>query len=137
MADIKYKDYSKEVLRTMDNIITVWLYESAGELKSRVQRNTAVDTGQLKNSWDYKVDTVKKEATIGSPLQNAIWEEFGTGQYALEGNGRKTPWFYNDKDGKGHWTHGKHPRRAFWNAYESAKNAIERALQSKIKELSK
>ena len=86
-----------------------WLYEAAGELEAQVKRNTKVGTGQLKNSWTYKVDESKGEATIGSPLENAIWEEFGTGQYALHGDGRKTPWVYKDDKGKWHTTIGKHP----------------------------
>ena len=136
-SEIKYEDYSDKVLSKMDNIIIVWLYEAAGELQAQVKRNTRVDTGQLKGSWDYKVNTIKHEATVGSPLQNAIWNEFGTGQYALHGDGRKTPWFYEDAKGVGHWTVGKRPQRSFFNAYESCKNVIPRGLQQKIKELSK
>ena len=51
-SEIKYEDYSDKVLSKMDNIIIAWLYEAAGELQAQVKRNTRVDTGQLKGSWD-------------------------------------------------------------------------------------
>lgn len=61
----------------------------SGELEAQVKRNTRVDTGQTKGSWTYKVDEANGEAMVGSPQENAIWEEFGTGQYALNGDGER------------------------------------------------
>ena len=57
------------------------------------------------------------EAIIGSSDQNAIWEEFGTGEHALQGNGRKGGWSYQDEKGDWHYTTGKKPSRAFFKAY--------------------
>lgn len=109
-----------------------FLHEAAGELEAQVKRNTAVDTGQLKASWSYVVDKDALEARVGSPLENAIWEEFGTGEYALEGNGRKTPWKYQDAKGNWHCTTGKRPRRALHKAYESLKNEIVKMARRKF-----
>ena len=47
--------------------------------------------GQTKSSWDRKV--LENEGVVGSSSENAIWEEFGTGDYAVNGDGRKTPWY--------------------------------------------
>ena len=63
-------------------------------------------------------------ATVGSPLENAVWEEFGTGEYALNGDGRKGGWFYEDDEGKGHFTRGKKPRRALHRAFETKKTPL-------------
>lgn len=127
---VQFKDNSMQVKAALDDAITAFLHEAAGELQSQVQRNTRVDTGQLKNSWEYKVDQGKNEATVGSGLENAIWEEFGTGEYALEGNGRKGGWVYVDAKGEGHFTRGKTPSRAFFKAYTSTKpKIIKRAEQ--------
>lgn len=127
---IQFKDNSMQVKAALDDAITAFLHEAAGELQSQVQRNTRVDTGQLKNSWEYKIDQGKNEATVGSGLENAIWEEFGTGEYALEGNGRKGGWVYVDAKGEGHFTRGKTPSRAFFKAYTSTKpKIIKRAEQ--------
>lgn len=74
---VQFKDNSMQVKAALDDAIIAFLHEAAGELQSQVQRNTRVDTGQLKNSWEYKIDEGKGEATVGSGLENAIWEEFG------------------------------------------------------------
>ena len=135
MADFQFKDYSIEVKNALANVAQSALEEVAGELESQVKRNTVVDTGQTKNSWTHRVDSKGDThvATIGSPLQNAVWEEFGTGEYALNGNGRKGGWFYEDERDEGHFTHGKHPRRPFWKAYTSLKNKLIKFIQDKFK----
>lgn len=139
MADnvIKFEDYSGEVKAAIKQAAIAWLYEAIGELKSQVQRNTAVDTGQLKASWDYRVDEYKFEAVVGSPLENAIWEEFGTGEFALNGNGRKGGWFYVDTKGEGHFTHGKPPKRALYRAIIKLKLKLETEAKNKFKGLKK
>ena len=132
---VEFKDFSVNVKSAMKDIAPAVLEEVAGELESQVKRNTAVDTGQTKNSWTHNVKSSEEEhvATIGSSLQNAIWEEFGTGDYALHGNGRKGGWFYVDEKGNGHFTHGKHPRRPFFKAYTALKNSIIKRIQDAFK----
>lgn len=135
MADIKFDDNSIEVKAAINDACIAWLYEVAEEFKSQTQDTSPVDTGQLKNSWDYKVDESERKAVVGSPLENAIWNEFGTGQYALNGNGRKTPWLYEDRHGKTHRTTGKKPQRTLHNAFESIKGKAQKALENKLKGL--
>lgn len=136
MSKVEFIDFSVEVKGAIDKIAPSVLAEVCGELESQVKRNTRVDTSQTKNSWSYKVKTSgdTHTGTVGSPHQNAIWEEFGTGDYALEGNGRKGGWFYVDEKGHGHFTHGKRPSRALWNAYTSLKNRIIKRIQDAFKE---
>lgn len=69
------------------------------------------------------------EAVIGNPLENAIWEEYGTGEYALKGNGRKNPWVYKDERGW-HTTHGKKPLRPLQKAFDKTKSKIIKRLGS-------
>ena len=133
MADVEFHDFSIEVMNVMDDKINAVLEECAGELESAAKRNTRVDTSQTKNNWRHYVDDAKHEATIGNPLENAIWEEFGTGEHALKGNGRKGGWYYVDEKGEGHFTHGKKPSRAFYHAFTSLKNAIINRIQEALK----
>ena len=113
-----------------------FLEEVGGEVEAQTKRNTKVDTGKTKGSWEHIVDTDKMEAQIGSRYQNALWEEFGTGIYALNGDGRKTKWVYKSpKDGKFYTTVGKKPRRALYRAYESKKNAIIREAKRRFGKL--
>ena len=130
---VKFEDFRVECKNVMSDAAIAFLYEAGGELSAQTARNSRVKTGQTKGSWDYIVDEDNLQATVGSPLQNAIWEEFGTGEYALEGNGRKGGWFYVDEKGNGHFTRGKKPNRALFNAYATLKASIIAAAESKLK----
>ena len=131
---VELTDNSIKVKAALTEATIAWLYEAAGEIEAGAKRNSRVDTGQLKNSWSYVVDEAEGTATIGSSLENAIWEEFGTGDYALEGNGRKGGWFYKDREGNGHWTHGKKPNRTLFRAFNDNVTKIKKRLESILKE---
>ena len=119
----------------MDDRINAVLEECAGEIESQTKRNhdRYVDTGKTKNSFEHKVVDSDHIAYIGSNYDNAIWEEFGTGEYALHGDGRKGGWKYKDAKGDWHFTYGKKPRRAFWNAYNSLKAGIIKHIQESLR----
>ena len=132
---VVFKDFTKIVLDKMHETGETFLEEVGGEVEAQTKRNTKVDTGKTKGSWEHRVDTGKMEVQIGSRYKNALWEELGTGIYALNGDGRKTKWVYRTEDGKYHTTVGKKPRRALYLAYESKKNAIIREAKRRFKEL--
>ena len=135
MADVIFEDFTVQVQDAIDNKINAALEECAGELESQAKRNTRVDTGKTKNSWRHIVDDDNHEATVGSSDENSIWEEFGTGEHALNGDGRKGGWNYKDEEGNWHHTMGKKPSRALWNAFNSLKNKIIKHLQDSLKGL--
>ena len=130
---VEFIDNSIAVKNAIREASIKWLHEAAGEIQGQAMRNTRVDSGDTKQSWQYKVDESALKATIGSNLQNAIWEEFGTGQYALHGDGRKTPWSYQDRNGKWHTTKGKKPSRAFYKAYTMKKSQVKKAFESEMR----
>ena len=132
---VVFKDFTKVVLDKIHETGETFLEEVGGEVEAQAKRNTKVDTGKTKGSWEHKVDADKMEVQIGSRYKNALWEELGTGIYALNGDGRKTKWVYRTEDGKFHATVGKKPRRALYRAYESKKNAIIREAKRRFKEL--
>lgn len=133
---VVFKDFTKIVLDKIHATGEQFLEEVGGEVEAQTKRNTKVDTGKTKGSWEHIVDTDKMEVQIGSRYQNALWEEFGTGIYALNGDGRKTKWVYKSpKDGKFYTTVGKKPRRALYRAYESKKNAIIREAKRRFGKL--
>ena len=137
MADFELKDFSIEVKKVMNNQIDAVLREVSGELVTATQRNSRVRTSKTKNSFRYDVSKTSGgyTAQIGSDEKNAIWEEFGTGEEAIGGNGRKGGWSYMDTQGKWHFTRGKTATRAFWHAYTSMKNAIISRIQNRLGEL--
>ena len=133
---VEFNDFSRIVLQKIQETGEQFLEEVGGEVEAQTKRNTKVDTGKTKGSWEHVVNTKKMEVQIGSRYINALWEEFGTGIYALNGDGRKTKWVYKSpKDGKFHATVGKKPRRALYHAYESKRDLIIREARRRFKEL--
>ena len=133
---VEFKDFTKIVLDKIHTTGEQFLEEVGGEVEAQTKKNTKVDTGKTKGSWEHVVNADKMEVQIGSRYQNALWEEFGTGIYALNGDGRKTKWVYKSpKDGKFYATVGKKPRRALFRAFESKKNLIIREARRRFKEI--
>lgn len=130
----EFENFSEEIKQKINNIAISWLYDSAGEVVGQTVQNSKRDTGKTAGSYEFRIDEKDRIAHVGSNMENAIWEEFGTGQYALKGNGRKTPWSYQDQYGKWHTTKGKKPRRVFFKAYESKKTLLQLGLEKKLKE---
>lgn len=136
---VEFQDFSIQVKGAISDRVNAAMEECAGELESQVKRNFdtsgRVDTGRTKNSFRHVVYDNTHTAYIGSDLENAIWEEFGTGEHALNGDGRKGGWRYQDEKGQWHFTRGKTPTRAFWRAYTSLKAAIIRRLENAMRGL--
>lgn len=128
MGNVEFNDYTIKVLAKLDQKAEVFLEEAKDSIASQASRNSPVDTSALKTSFqtDSFVDVDEKTAYIGSSLEYAIWQEFGTGEYALNGNGRKGGWVYkNFKTGEYVFTRGNKPRRMLYHAFEQKKTAVE------------
>lgn len=132
---IEFRDYSKIVLNKIHEQSVAWLEEASGEVESQTKRNTKVDTGKTKGSWEHVVNENKLEAEVGSRYKNALWEELGTGIHAQNGDGRKTKWVYTPDGEHFYTTVGKKPRRALYYAYTSLKNSLERSANERFKNL--
>lgn len=133
MADIEFHNFSVQVKEALGDAIIQFLHESGSTLQRQAANNTRIGTGETAGKWSYIVDESKQECTIGNPLQNAIWEEFGTGEFALYGNGRKGGWRYRDDKGKWHHTYGKTPTRALHNAFVTKKSVITNRAEQILK----
>lgn len=155
MVDVEFHDYSMQVKAAINDAALQFLEEAASEIETQTIRNMdkadANDTTALKRSWRHYVDAAKGEAVVGSPLENAVYTEFGTGEYAYNGKGRKGGWYVSGdkltpkaksrmrkrtlKNGKElYFTRGKKPVRMLHNAFVSKKNAIARRAQQIFKE---
>lgn len=153
---VELKNHLPEIQGKINSAALKWLEEASGEIESEVKRNTRTDHGQLKNSWVHKVDRGAGKAVVGSSLENAVWEEYGTGEYAAEGNGRSTPWYvpvdsvtgtkkpsYNGKvvvvygkNGQAFYkTNGKAPQKTLQNALDSVIPKAKKALQDAMKKI--
>ena len=158
--NVQFVNNSKKVKLLLEEALVAGLHEAGGELVTKTVQNMKQhsDTGQTRNAWQYVVDEGELKAIIGNPLENAIWTEFGTGEYSITGKGRKTPWYvpvdgykeskaptYNGKvvivygknGQKFYKTNGKAPQRPFLKAYNTLKNKIPVMIEKKLKEMMK
>lgn len=103
---VEFQDFSVQVKDEIEDAAIRWLYESSDELTSQTQRRTSqrFKDFRVKESWKRVVDESKKEATIGSSTEAAFWEELGTGEYAINHDGRRGWWVFCEES-------SKHPSR--------------------------
>ena len=99
--------------------------------ESYAKMKTPVDTGTLRNSISHAVKG--DDVYIGTNQPYAPFVEYGTGIYASDGQGRKTPWYYYDKDGKLQWTRGIKPRHMLKKAATEHTVEYNRILSGKFK----
>jgi hypothetical protein len=98
MADVKFEDYTIQVEEAMSEALIAGLYEAAGEVEARTKRNSRQGHKygdiQATGLWKNQVDEDEMKASVGSPYEAGYWEEFGTGELALHGDGRQGWWVY-------------------------------------------
>lgn len=70
-------------------------------VEGEAKRRTPVDNGALINSFDHEVNTSNKIVRIGNTMEYAVYVEKGSGIFAVDGNGRQTPWVYFYDGGNG------------------------------------
>lgn len=133
MAEVQFEDFSVKAKGALEDAIKQYLYDAAGELTAQVTRSSPFATHELEKSWTYVVDEQQQIATIGSPLENAIWNEFGTGEYALNGDGRKGGWIYKDHKDEWHHTFGKAPQRTFKKSFDKSKPKLIKRAEEVLK----
>lgn len=110
--------------------------ETIGKVAVRYAKELCpVDTGNLRNSISHEVDMSDNSVAIGTNIKYAPYVEFGIGKFAEGGDGRPTPWAYQDpKTGEWIWTHGSKPqpylRPAIDNHLQEYKDFIKQELQS-------
>lgn len=96
-----------------------------GEAKKNLRANgNGLKTGLLRDSITHDIDEAQHIGYVGSNLDYAIWVHQGTGLYALNGDGRKTPWIWTDAKGEAHFTHGNKPNPFIQKAIDENKDNI-------------
>ena len=158
---VKFEDFSFDVKAAINDASIAWLHEWANEITSHAKRNCQMDdNGQLRGSYANIIDEKHGKAQIGSPLESAFWEEFGTGEYADTAKnggkqGRKGWWVYSDEvKGNGgkqrteaqakaiaasdpalHATNGRRPNYTLEKAFTANRAKAEADLKKKLGEM--
>jgi HK97 gp10 family phage protein len=95
-------------------------------------------SGELRNKISHRVYARGEEAgvAVGTDIEYGIYVEKGTGIYAVDGNGRKTPWIYYDPlSGEYHWTQGMKPQPFLEPAAMKNLEQIKKIVEKVLKEL--
>jgi len=155
---IEFHDNSDKVKEMMKDALIAALHDAGSVIMSQTKKNSRVASGETKGAWKSVVDEDEMNVTIGNPKENAIYEEFGTGEYALEGKGRKGWWVYvkgqnskrksnktytkqeaiaiaNGLRAKGldaYATSGKKPMRMLFNAFNTKKKTVIRIFEKHL-----
>lgn len=145
MADfVEFTDNSAKVKAQIKEASTAFLFEVGELIKGAAADASPVDSSQLRGSWGYRVS--KDTVTIGSPLENAIWNEFGTGEHAANKDGRIGGWYIpaeklsakaktkmQMREGKNgeifYFTRGKMPQHTLQKVIDFYKNAIKKKAE--------
>lgn len=102
-------------------------------VETQAKQDCPVDQGILRASITSETEVTGEEIVgrIGSNLEYAPYVHNGTGIYAVNGDGRKTPWFYKVNAGKykgGHLTVGQKPQPFLEYASIFNRDKIEKIL---------
>ena len=113
MAGIEFQvtvNDKEEVLRLLQEVEERTLEDWGAFAEGVAIGLCPVDTSNLKNHISHVVELPDHCVDMGTNVEYAVFVEYGTGKYAEEGNGRPTPWAYQDKDGNWVWTAGQQPQ---------------------------
>lgn len=98
----------------------------------KAKEKVGVDTGALRaDTRSLGVEIVGDEVhgAVGNSLEHAIYHHQGTGIYAVNGDGRKTPWSYDDpKTGEKIWTKGSKPNPYLKDTIEQEQSTLSKLL---------
>ena len=71
---------------------------------------------------------------VGTPIEYAPYQEYGTGKFAENGAGRKTPWAYTDeRTGETIWTAGNKPHPFLRPALNENQKRVQEILHDAVR----
>ena len=138
--DIKFEGLDK-IIEKIEDFDDVHAMTSAMQDACNIVESAAIDkaprkTGALRRSIKSKVELTGNsiEGIVYSPLEYAPYQEFGTGLFAENGNGRKTGWAYEDeKTGEIIFTRGNRPHPFLRPAVNENKDKIINIIKGALK----
>lgn len=131
---MQFQDNSDKVMSELRRVLNGALDKGSlivvGQAKTLARR----DTGALSDSFSHQLEEIDGETVskIGSPLDHAIYNEFGTGEFAENGSGRKGGWYYRGTDGKLHYTKGIKPNPALRTSFRKNKKRVRSIMEEEL-----
>lgn len=123
-VDNAVKEIEQMLIRNMD----VALDQVANTAKTKVGVRDGALRADIK-SLGVEISSSEIIGSVGNTLEYAPYHHQGTGIYAADGNGRKTPWAYKDpKTGETIFTRGSKPNPYLKDAVEEEQGNISKLL---------
>ena len=138
--DIKFEGLDK-LIGKIEDFDDVQAVAAAMQDACNIVVDAAIDkaprkTGALRRSITSKVEVTSNsiEGIVFTPLEYAPYQEYGTGLFAENGNGRKTGWAYEDeKTGETIFTRGNRPHPFLRPAGNENKDKIINIIKGALK----
>ncbi len=128
---MKFKDNSDSAKQAINDAGVQFLFQACLLVEGQAVALATVQTARLRNSIDHTVDEDELIGYVGSNVEYAVYVEFGTGEFAENGQGRKGGWVYQDPSGEWFFTWGQEPQPYLRPAFRQNKGRIE-ALAKEI-----
>lgn len=120
-----FRDHSQGAKDAIQQATVRWLFEACILVQGQAILLAPTQTARLKGSIDYQVDEGELVGYIGTNVEYAIYVEFGTGEFAENGRGRKGGWVYQDPSGEWFFTWGQEPQPYLRPAFRQTRKEIE------------
>lgn len=129
-SGLKFVSYKNQVIEQMEVVLIRGMTKVLELIKSAAKSNAPVSTGQLRDRIDYRLKEMNGHVVgiVGSPDQYAIYVEFGTGEFAENGGGKKGGWAYQDPSGEWFFTWGQDPQPFLRDAFRQYKDKVKEIL---------
>ena len=133
MADTRaFEQACDNSVNKMQELLMQNMEQTLDHVAGKAKEKVGVGTGALRaDTRSLGVEIVGDEVhgAVGNSLEYAIYHHQGTGIYAEEGNGRKTPWVYeNPKTGEKIYTRGSKPNPYLKDTIEQEQSTISKLL---------
>ena len=133
MAETKaFEQACDNSVNKMQELLMQNMEQTLDHVAGKAKEKVGVGTGALRaDTRSLGVEIVGDEVhgAVGNSLEYAIYHHQGTGIYASDGNGRKTPWVYEDpKTGEKIYTRGSKPNPYLKDTIEQEQSIISKLL---------
>lgn len=131
-SEVTFESNLTEAKSKMGNAQRAGVIASLETLERHVKYYSRAKSGGTRDSYTHELqgdEGGELIGAVGSDMMNAIYEEYGTGEFAENGDGRKGGWvYYDEKEDEFYFTYGKAPnkplRRAAQVSMEEIKNIL-------------
>jgi len=126
---------NKNEMLARKRLATLRTLKTVGEYgEGQVKLLTPVQLGALRDSYTHQVEEARKAVIWGTNQEYAPYVEKGTGRYAEDGDGRDTPWTYQDPEtGQFITTVGQQPQPHLRPGIENNKPTIKAIIKNNMK----